>query len=61
MGNKKETDFLVCPECGGTDLRWLLEGAYGEQYKCMKCGYKGFALRGSAKFAKELEKKKNEE
>jgi transposase len=54
MDGKKET--LICPKCGSTDLRWLLGGKLGDQYHCPKCGYQGIALKGSEKFARQLEK-----
>ncbi len=57
MAKKKETELLVCPACGSTDMRWLLGGKLGDQYKCTKCNYQGIAVKGGAKFAKELKKK----
>ncbi len=55
---KNEKQLLVCPQCGSTDMRWLLGGKLGDQYKCGKCNYQGIALRGSAKFIRELKEKK---
>jgi transposase-like protein len=53
----KEKELLVCPQCGSTDLHWLLGGQTGDQYKCPKCNYHGIALRGNIRFIKELKKK----
>jgi len=54
----REKEFIVCPGCGSTDLRWLLGGKLGDQYKCSKCGYQGIALKGGVRFAKELRRGK---
>ena len=56
VDNKKE--FLVCPVCGSTDMRWFLGGRLGDQYKCAKCSYQGVALKGNAKFIRDLKEKK---
>jgi predicted RNA-binding Zn-ribbon protein involved in translation (DUF1610 family) len=58
MQKKQEKELLVCPNCGSTDLRWLVGGSTGDQYKCGKCGYEGIALKGNIKFIKELKNKK---
>ena len=50
-------DFLVCPSCGSRDMRWLLGGKLGDQYKCGKCGYQGIAFKGNEGLAKALNEK----
>ncbi|MBN2067296.1 MAG: hypothetical protein JW744_02415 [Candidatus Diapherotrites archaeon] len=57
LGKKGEKDVLVCPQCGSTDLKWLLGGKLGDQYYCPKCSYQGFALRGNPKFVKGFKEK----
>lgn len=54
----EEKEFVVCPSCGSTDLRWFLGGRLGDQYKCPKCDYQGIALKGNEKFAEEIRKEK---
>ncbi len=54
---KKEKQFIVCPSCGSTDMRWLLGGKLGDQYKCAKCGFQGIGLSGNEEFAKEVKGK----
>jgi len=54
---EKEEQLTICPSCGSTDMRWLLGGKTGDQYKCGKCGYQGIALKGTAKFAEQLQEK----
>ncbi len=54
----EEKEFVVCPSCGSTDMRWLLGGKTGDQYKCGKCSYQGIALKGNVKFVEELKKLK---
>ena len=54
----KEKEFIVCPSCGSTDMRWFSGGNTGDQYKCGKCGYEGIALKGNVRFIKELQEKK---
>ena len=56
--SKEKKDFLVCPECGSTDLHWLLGGRLGDQYKCSKCNYQGIALKGDEEFVKRVKKGK---
>jgi len=58
---EKGQDFVVCPSCGSTDMRWLLGGKLGDQYKCSKCGYQGICLRGDEEFVKELKEKLQKE
>ena len=58
---EKEKQFIVCPQCGSTQLEWLRGGTMGDQYKCGKCNYQGIALRGNAKFIKKLQQNKNKE
>ncbi len=51
---KSEKETMVCPKCGAVDLRWLLGGKLGDQYRCPKCGYEGIALKGNQNFVKAL-------
>jgi len=53
----KEKEFIVCPNCGSTDMRRLAGGNMGDQYKCAKCNYQGIALKGSVRFAARLKEK----
>ena len=53
----KEKELLVCPSCGSTDLRQLLGGQTGDQYKCPSCNYQGIALKGNIRFIKEFKKR----
>jgi len=55
---EKEKEFIVCPACGSTNMRWLVGGKTGDQYRCVECGYEGIALKGSVKFIKELKESK---
>jgi predicted RNA-binding Zn-ribbon protein involved in translation (DUF1610 family) len=54
---EKEKNFIVCPNCGSTGIRWLSGGNLGDQYRCAHCGYQGIALKGSVRFIKELQGK----
>ena len=52
----KDKDFSVCPSCGSMEVKWLVGGQTGDQYKCSKCGYQGIALKGSRGFIEKLNK-----
>jgi len=54
----KKDEVRVCPQCGSTNLEWLMGGQTGDQYKCAKCNYLGIALKGNAKFIKKLQEEK---
>lgn len=54
---EKQKELIVCPQCGSTDLRWLLGGYTGDQYKCPRCNYQGIALKGSIRFIREFKKR----
>jgi len=58
---EKKKEFTVCPQCGSTNMKWLLGGKLGDQYKCSDCSYQGIAFKGDKYFIKDLKEKKGEQ
>jgi len=52
---EKEKQFDFCPNCGSTNLKWLMGGMTGDQYKCVKCNYPGPALKGSMDLIRKVQ------
>ncbi|MFH1752295.1 MAG: hypothetical protein ABH821_05155 [archaeon] len=54
---EKNKQFLFCPSCGKTNIKWFMGGQTGDRYRCPDCDYIGLALSGTGKFIENYKKK----